>query len=261
MDQGFRIVLETDAPHLEWPLGAARIEAQGRLAGPPTVVVDVSRLGSFASGSGKEEQRLAWIRYYLYSSSRDWGYRAERRYGTQVVDVPRGENLLYIARHHRQAHEFLKEVVAGLGWKLRFDPRHKTFFLSEDRGEELVDYPLDLLSDSLKRLFFYGAVILTSQNATLVMDEPDVFAFPPYPRTLGEMIAGDTSNQYFLTTHNPYFLAAVAEKTPTEELALFVCFRDDEGATGARRLGPEQISRVIELGSSVFFNLDEFLGG
>ena len=33
-----------------------------------------------------------------------------------------------------------------------------------------------------------------------MLDQPDVFAFPSYPKTLGEMIAADDqSNQFFLT--------------------------------------------------------------
>lgn len=98
---------------------------------------------------------------------------------------------------------------------------------------------------------------MTSENSTLVLDEPDVFAFPPYPKTLGEMIADDTSNQFFLTTHNPYFLAGLIGKTPADNLALFVCSRDRDG-TVARLLSTEEVMRVVEQGASVFFNLDDF---
>ncbi len=33
------------------------------------------------------------------------------------------------------------------------------------------------------------------------------------------MIGADRSNQFFLTTHNPYFLTGIVEKTPAEDLA------------------------------------------
>lgn len=172
---------------------------------------------------------------------------------------PHGYNLMYIARHNARVYEFLKDTVSGLNWKLRFDQNQKAFRLSEVREDEILDYNLDILSDSLKRLFFYSAILLTSESATLVLDEPDVFAFPPYPKTLGEMIAGDSSNQFFVTTHNPYFLAGIVEKTPADKLALFVCHRDSDGATAIRLLTPEEISRAIEQGASIFFNLDQFL--
>lgn len=203
--------------------------------------------------------QLEWIRFYAYTSSEDWQYQADDKLGKTVISPPRGDNLMYIARHNGKVYDFLKDTLSGLNWKLRFDQGLKTFRLSEVREDEILDYNLDLLSDSLKRLFFYGAIILTSENATLVLDEPDVFAFPPYPKMLGEMIAGDESNQFFLTTHNPYFLAGVVGKTPIDKLALFVCSRDSDGGTTVKLLTPEEVGRVVEQGANVFFNLDEFL--
>jgi hypothetical protein len=93
------------------------------------------------------------------------------------------------------------------------------------------------------------------------MDEPDVFAFPPYPKTLGEMIGADSSNQFFLTTHNPYFLSGVLGKTPTADLALFLCSRDSDGNTTVKLLDAQQVAEVVEQGANVFFNLEDFVQG
>lgn len=203
--------------------------------------------------------QLEWIRFYSYLGSEQWQYNMAYKHGDRIVTPPHGWNLMYLARHHSKVYDFLKETVSDLDWKLRFDTSHKKFRLSEVREEDIVEYSLDLLSDSRKRLFFYGSIILTSEKATLVLDEPDVFAFPPYPKILGEMVASDVSNQFFLSTHNPYFLSAVAEKTPADKLALFVCFRNADGSTGAQLLSPEKVQQVIEWGASVFFNLEELI--
>ena len=146
-----------------------------------------------------------------------------------------------------------------MDWKLRFDQNTKTFRLSEVREDEIMDYNLDLLSDSLKRLFFYVTILRTSENATLVFDEPDVYAFPPYPKTLGDLIATDSSNQYFLTTHNPYFLGSLVEKTPADDLAIFVCSRGDDGATNVREVPRDRMPLIVEHGASVFFNLERLV--
>jgi hypothetical protein len=202
---------------------------------------------------------LDWIRFYSYTQSEHWSYNPNVHLGSQLVNVPHGYNLLYVARHDSRVYDFLKEVVAGLNWRVKFDQVQRTFRLSEVRADEIVDYNLDLLSDSLKRLFFYGAILRTSENAALVLDEPDVFAFPPYPKTLGEMIGSDRSNQFFITTHNPYFLSGLIAKTAPSDLAVFVCHRDSEGSTAATLLSEDALSKVIDLGASVFFNLDDFL--
>jgi hypothetical protein len=261
LDRPLRIALRLDRPRPGTPSTEVLFSA-GLSGADRSLQVDLPPAGSARVGWGGAWQfggYLDWIRYYVYSGAQGWQYRTDRPHATSVAAVPYGDNLLYVARHHQRVYDFLKELVAELGWRLRFDQAQKTFRLSEVRADEIVDYNLDLLSDSLKRLFFYGAILLTSEDATLVLDEPDVFAFPPYPKTLGEMIADDASNQFFLTTHNPYFLAAIAEKTPAAHLALFVCFRREDGSTGARRLEESEVARVIELGSSVFFNLDEFV--
>jgi hypothetical protein len=259
LDRPIQVSLTLDRPPPGLPSTDLRFSA--RLSGAERIL-EVELLGVATArigfGGSWPLGLLDWLRYYIYSSPQGWQYRTDRLHGSALVAVPHGDNLLYIARHHQRVFDFLKELVAELGWKLKFDQTHKTFRLSEVRPDEIVDYNLDLLSDSLKRLFFYGAILLTSENATLVFDEPDVFAFPPYPKTLGEMIAADESNQFFLTTHNPYFLAALAEKTPAAQLALFICHRREDGSTGARPLDEAEVARVIELGSSVFFNLDEF---
>src|SRR6266436_2429961 len=144
--------------------------------------------GSLNFGNTTHMPSLDWIRLYSYTRSEEWQYAASGHQGSKLVNPPHGYNLLYIARHDSRVYEFLKELVAGLNWRIKFDQGVKTFRLSEVRADEIVDYNLDLLSDSLKRLFFYGAILKTSENAVLVLDEPDVFAFPPYPKTLGEMI-------------------------------------------------------------------------
>jgi len=202
---------------------------------------------------------LDWVRSYIYSRSEDWSYSTAGLHGAEVITPHSGSNLIYIARHKKEVHEFLLEMVSSLNMKLMFDSPQKAYRLLEVRGEEFLAYNLDLLSDTAKRLFFYKAILLTCQNAALVLDEPDVFAFPPYPKALGEMIADDETNQFFLTTHNPYFLTSLVSKTLTENIAVFICHRDSNGDTVVKLLSAHDLSRVLDFGSSVFFNLDEFL--
>lgn len=256
-DQPFQISLRLTPPHA----GSADIKVSATIEGQDRHLNITSGRGTsgVAFNGVLHVPELEWIRFYSYASSEHWQYNTGFKHGAIFISPPHGGNLLYIARHNAKVYEFLKDTLSGLNWKLRFDQNSKTFRLSEVREDDILDYNLDLLSDSLKRLFFYGAIILTTESATLVLDEPDVFAFPPYPKMLGEMIAGDASNQFFLTTHNPYFLTGVAEKTPADSLALFVCSRDSEGGTVVKLLTPEEVGRVIELGASAFFNLDEFL--
>ncbi len=213
------------------------------------------------NGAAPPLGHLQSVRCYSYTSSLDWGYSATGPDPHNVLVPPRGANLMYLARHNSKVNDFLKETLADLDWKPRFDPNQnqKRYVLTENRGDEFFDYPLEMLSDSLKRFFFYGAILVTSKDAVLILDEPDVYAFPPYPKLLGEMIATDDTNQFFLTTHNPYFLHGIVQKAPVDSLALFVCYRHPDGGSAVRQLTTAEIQKVIEQGSSVFFNLDAFV--
>lgn len=209
-------------------------------------------------GKGAAVPGLQDIRMYYFRGAEDWHYESGYLLGDKVVTTPHGWNLMYIARHNEIVYDFLKQLVSGLDWKLRFDQASKRFRLSEIRQDDIIDYNLELLSDSIKRFFFFGAILLTSESAVLVFDEPDVQAFPPYPKELGRMMAEDETNQFFLTTHNPYLLAELAEKTPKQDLAIFVCRRDPVRGTEAHRLNESEVQQVIDWGASTFFNLDKF---
>jgi len=234
-----------------------------QLRGQASLDVEVHPFGQVSGlGFGSPSwtcHELDHIRFYSYASSELWTYATASKKSHEIITPPHGLNLMYISRHNEKVYEFLKETIATAGRKLRFDQNTKKFRISEVREDDIFDYNLEVLSDSLRRFFFYGSILMTSKNATLVLDEPDVYAFPPYPKHLGEMIANDESNQFFLTTHNPYFLAGVVEKTPTKDLAVFVCSRDDDRGTQAKQLSEKEIPVLIEKGASVFFNLDEFL--
>lgn len=230
------------------------------LRGTDEIGIDV-RTGQHAQqhnvgfGSGWQYPAFQEVRCYAYTFPQQWQYQPGSLAG--VVQPPNGWNLIHIARHITPVYEYFRELVSQMGFKIRFDANQKRFYFCEIRRDDIFDYGLDLLSDSLKRMFFYASILLTSTDAILGFDEPDVYAFPPYPKNLGEMIAQDTPNQFFLTTHNPYFLAALMEKTPKDRIAVFVCSRDAEGATTTKLLSDEQVGRAIEAGANVFFNLDE----
>jgi hypothetical protein len=67
----------------------------------------------------------------------------------------------------------------------------------------------------------------------------------------------DESNQFFLTTHNPYVLMSIIEKTPATDLAVFVT-RMKDYRTQVQPLTGEQLGEALELGMDLFLNLDRY---
>ena len=62
----------------------------------------------------------------------------------------------------------------------------------------------------------------TDKNSVVTMEEPEAHAFPYYTEHLAGVIALDAENQYFVTTHNPYFLSSLLEKADKESTRVFI---------------------------------------
>ncbi|MBI3582851.1 MAG: hypothetical protein HY096_02735 [Nitrospinae bacterium] len=100
--------------------------------------------------------------------------------------------------------------------------------------------------------------IETNKGSTLIFEEPEAHAFPFYTKFLAERIAMDKSNQYFISTHNPYLLLSIIEKTPKDDIGVFIVYFENY-QTKIRTLSIEQMAEIFDLDSSIFFNLDRFL--
>ena len=89
-------------------------------------------------------------------------------------------------------------------------------------------------------------------------DEPEANTFPFYTKYLAERIALDETNQFFITTHNPYLLSSIIEKTPKDKLAVFVT-RMEKFETKVKQVPEKNLPELLELDSDVFFNLDRLV--
>jgi|GEM_PF-635727 len=169
---------------------------------------------------------------------------------------PHGENLFSIVFYHDEIRAFVEEFLKGNGYKLICDAeenRLKFRILDHDREDH---YPYHLLSDTLRRMIFYHVCIRSAENRALLFEEPESGSFPYYTKQLGETIARDEKNQYFIATHNPYLLSAVLEKAQIDDVAVHVT-RSVNGATEVVTVARERLGELLEI--DPFFNLDSIV--
>jgi hypothetical protein len=101
------------------------------------------------------------------------------------------------------------------------------------------------------------AAILSNKNSVLVFEEPESHSFPLYTHYLAELIALDENqNQYFISTHNPYFLMPLLAKAPKDDLAVHIVYYKNY-ETRAKTLTEKEVQETMEL--DIFGNLDRFL--
>lgn len=167
---------------------------------------------------------------------------------------PDGANLFSVVFGSETLRETMKEFFRKYELRLVLKPQEKVFELQKQADDLVFSFPYTLTSDTLRRIIFYTVAIASNKDSVLVFEEPESNAFPYYTKYLGERIALDQTNQFFIATHNPYLLSAIIEKA--EDVQVFITyFKDFE--TRVKPLAANQLSELME--ADPFFNLDRFI--
>lgn len=125
---------------------------------------------------------------------------------------------------------------------------------------QLVLIPFSMISDTIKRMFFYFSLISMGSNHgfmpdyVLVLEEPEVHSYPPYVKTLAQQISSSKSNQFFIATHSPYLLETLYENAEDDELQVFVVDYQNH-QTVVHPVDNEALGELIDNRADVFFNL------
>ncbi|WP_460185116.1 AAA family ATPase [Thermopirellula anaerolimosa] len=169
---------------------------------------------------------------------------------------PDGANLFAVLYGSKSLRDWVAELFRTYGLTVVLKPHEQKIELQKLHDGLAISYPFSTASDTLQRIVFYHVAMVSNRDAVLVFEEPEAHAFPYYTKFMGEQIADDASNQYFIATHNPYLLTAVLEKANRDEVAVFaVQYKDYE--TKATALSDEQISRLLD--ADPFLGLDGVL--
>jgi len=169
---------------------------------------------------------------------------------------PDGANLFSVVFGSESLRETMKEFFRKYGLRLVLKPQERLFELQKQTDDLVFSFPYALSSDTLRRIIFYTVAIASNKDSILVFEEPESNAFPYYTKYLGERIALDQSNQFFIATHNPYLLSAVIEKARKEDVQVFITYFKDF-QTRVKPLTTNQLSELME--ADPFFNLDRFI--
>ena len=171
---------------------------------------------------------------------------------------PSGANLLSLLIQDRELRAEVAAPFLSRGLRLGLRPQENKIEVLKDFEDVIVSHPYHLASDTFQRLAFYMAALRTNSDSVLVFEEPEAHAFPYYTKYLAESIALDErGNQYFVSTHNPYFLLPVLEKTLADDIAIFITYYEDY-RTKIMQLPPEDLERIFDE-IDVFSNIETFL--
>jgi hypothetical protein len=176
--------------------------------------------------------------------------------GSSFLLPPHGSNLFAVVMANRKFRDTMRRFFKNFGFNLVLKPQERTFEIQKQVEDLVFSYPYTLTSETLQRIIFHVIAIESNKNSTLVFEEPEAHAFPYYTKYLGEKIALDSSNQYFIATHNPYLLLSILEKAKKNDVNVFITYFQDY-QTKLKGLDGEQLSELMDY--DPFFNLNSFI--
>lgn len=171
------------------------------------------------------------------------------------LSVPFGENLPNLLLANAELKKWVSEFMESKELKLTLKPTENDVNMSKMVDNVIYSYPYLAISETLQRVIFYYIAIKSNKEALLLFDEPESNTFPFYTKFLGERIALDQNNQFFITTHNPYLLLSLIEKSTIENINVCLVEMKDY-QTEVSVLTEKQLSAVLDLNSDVFFNFN-----
>jgi len=210
-----------------------------------------AQMGYNGGASGHDYQKTRSIRFFRFKNAERYD---DKEAGS--LKSPNGINLFSVVNSSRELREVTAEFFRKYGLRLVLKPQERQFELQKQTGDLVFSFPYALTSDTLRRIIFYTVAIASNKNSVLVFEEPESHAFPYYTKYLGERIAMDKTNQFFIATHNPYLLSAIIEKTHKEDVQVFITYFKDF-QTQVKPLTTNQLSELME--ADPFFNLDRFI--
>ncbi len=175
------------------------------------------------------------------------------------LEAPNGNNLFEVISNNRKVRNICKKLFSNYNLKLLFDKNENVFKLAKEAGnDEIFSIPFYQVADTLQRLIFHLAAIITNEKSVLLLEEPEAQMYPPYISKLtGEIIADENNNQYFIATHSPFVINDFLEEA-REDLAIYLVY-EKEGETKVQRMTVEEMHEAYQFGSSFFMNIPNFI--
>ncbi len=173
------------------------------------------------------------------------------------LNPPSGNNLLTILQTHEDLYEYYNDILHPFNLRLMLrEIDGKIEFLRDAKGK-LIPIPFSLIAETFQQLFLILAALETNEDSIIVIEEPETHVFPKYTKKIAEMIAkNEKSNQFFISTHNPYFLISLIEKAKEKDISIFaVEFVNNE--TQVKKLDNNDIQLLLE-GEDPFFNIRKY---
>jgi hypothetical protein len=175
-----------------------------------------------------------------------------------TLHAPYGANLAVLLETNKRLFQLADDMFRAQGFRLLINmDTYELSMLKEQQGR-LIPFSYPTISETFRRIVFFLAILETNRNAVLIFDEPEANIYSLYATYLAERIALDETNQFFLSTHNPYILGSIVGKTPIKDLAVFVTTMEGF-RSNLKQVADDKLPLILDYGQSAFMNLEKLV--
>ncbi len=207
---------------------------------------------NFNLRSIRRQDELAEVRKYQFLKHTKFISK-----GYSSLSYPFGDNIFNIISTNKDLKKEVANLFKPYNLELLYDTRLQEFTISKRTESGIFSIPYTLIADTIQRLIFYKAAILSNKEKVLLFEEPEAHMFPPYVKKFTSDVIFDDANQFFIATHSPYVLNEFIEEV-AEDLAVYIVDYD-KGETIIKRLNQNELLEVAQYGIDLFFNLETYL--
>ncbi len=213
---------------------------------------DAMKNGVEASENYDESDRLN-IKNYFFK-----GKKQNSRYTFFNELSQFGENLGQIVYQNQELRSFIKNHLESENLKIVVKSGNYELAIQKELEDGTVfELPYELIADTLQRLIFYKAAIISNHNSVLLFEEPEAHCFEPYILEFTNGVKYDENdNQFFIVTHSDYIVKEFLRDEESKENTNIYLVNNVDGETKVKLLDKKKNEDVFEFGMNIFFNFE-----
>ncbi len=174
---------------------------------------------------------------------------------------PYGQNIFEIISTKPELNNEVINLFKEYNLNFVYDSGSQEYKILKIIDNKIFTVPFFMSADTLRRLIFHKAAILSNKNSVLLFEEPEAHMFPPYiSKFTGDMVYNENNNQFFITTHSPFVLNDLMDNVEQGDLAIYVVsYKKETGETVVHKMSDTDKNEAYQFGYDFFMNINQFI--
>lgn len=195
------------------------------------------------------------IKRYIFNISKIKKYSFDN---LESLSAPFGNNIASVLSSNSKLRNFVNKLLNSNNTRLLVDRLTSDIKIFKEYQDGTVfTLPYNMIADTLQRLIFYKAAIMSNHDSVLLFEEPEAHCFEPYILEFtNEVKYNENNNQFFMVTHSDFIIQEFLRDEESRNNLQIYLVNNVDGKTEVKRLDKESNDDVYEYGMNVFFNFD-----